>query len=274
MPVLYPKLSGDFSLPKKTVKFSSLADLFSIIAGGVVQFEDNTQYIMVDSVDFGATRVFFGSQSTLTSPESLIYTMTYSGTEPFLNSNGKSIHISNIGVSAPNATIFNVDDSTATSRSIVRINDVTGAGYKIMDVNGIDISGSKTIIRATDVSISATTGVSFSGVLESFLWEISASAITSGAFWDWGTAVFDAWTVNGLLANLGVGCNYISGLTDSANISPGGFAQINTTRFVGDKSNLLVGVTEGDSRVDYVHNDNIEDSVAGAFLTIQDNTPR
>jgi hypothetical protein len=234
-------------------------------SSGVITLADNLVYVQGSDFSLGTDRIVFGDNSAYQGIESIVTTLTYTGTGDMFTSVDKTIRVSNLSISCANGRVFNC--STA-SQKILRFNDIS---ISSADEYGL-FTGVNMIIRMTNVSPSSLTtgGITFAGSFRSFLYEVSAVTINGGTLFDLSTATFDAFNINDALITLNAGTTGISGLAASANINAGGIGSIFNNRFNGSGT-ILNNITVDDSRWQFLSNDDIADTRPDGLLSMQGN---
>jgi hypothetical protein len=234
-------------------------------SSGVITLADNLIYVQGADFSVGTDRVVLGDNTAYQGIESIVTTLTYTGTGDMFTSVDKTIRVSNLSISCANGRVFNC--STA-SQKILRFNDIA-----IISADEYALfTGVNMIIRMTNVSPSSLTtgGITFAGSFRSFLYEVSAVTINGGALFDLSTATFDAFNINDALITLNAGTTAISGLVTSGNINAGGIASIFNNRFNGTGT-ILNNITVDDARWQFLSNDDIADTRADGLLSMQGN---
>lgn len=251
------------SLVTKRVLVNSLSDL-PAPAAGIITLAANTQYLLANDIDVAADRFVFSANSTISGIESLVITLSYSGTGDLFTMTDVTSRFSNMTISCPSGRVVNW---TETSGVVLRINDVS-----VTSCNKFGrFSGTAGVIRATNVSPSITAdGLEFVGNFRSLLWETSALTIGGGAVFNLGTATFDSFIADTILATLNGTSNLISGATGSANINTGGSGLIERMRLSG-VGTPLSGITVDDALWEFVGNDDIADTRPDGLLSMQGN---
>lgn len=247
----------------KTVVVNEIGDLPTAV-GGVITLLDQTEYLFTNDVDLGTDRLVL-SDTTIRGSESTLITLTYSGTGDMITMLNAVCRVSNITLSCASGRLFNWICNTGNH--IFRCNDVSFVCDKI----GVFDASSGGIIRFTNVSGTvATDGVEFLGDYRSFLWEVSATTMTAGAMFNLGTATFDSFIVDTILATLNGSSSLISGAASSANINAGGIGLVNTMRISGAGTSLS-GISVDDALWEFRHNDDIADTRPDGLLSMQGN---
>lgn len=243
---------------------SELAD-FPTPAGGIITLAANTQYFLTENVALGSNRIVFSANSAISSIDSIVIMLSYSGTGDMFTFNDVTARINNISIDAPNGRLFNWTD---TSFQFFRVSDVT-----IISCDKIGrFNGSNSVVRFTNVSPNsvASDGCEFLGNFRAFLWEVSAGAIDAGSYLKLGTATFDSFLTNTLLVTLNGSSVLLDGATGSANINTGGSGVIYLSLTSGTGTPLS-GITTGDALWEFRSNDDIADTRSDALISMQGN---
>ncbi len=248
----------------KTVVVNELAD-FPTPAAGVITLADETEYLLTNDVSLGTNELVFGSNTAVKGTESILITLTYTGTGDMFTSADKTVRVANMTISCANGRIWNW---SCLAVKVLRMNDVS---ITACDKFGV-FNGVAGIMRFTNVSPAAiaTDGLEFLGDFRSFLYEVSASTISGGALYNLGTATFDSFIADTVLATINAGTNLLSGAASSANINTGGIGLINTMRVSG-VGTPLSGITVDDALWEFRHNDDIQDTRPDGLLSMQAN---
>lgn len=253
-------------IAKKNVLVNAVSDFPAPVAG-VITLAANTNYILGDNINIGTDRIVMGSNTAVSGIESIIVTLTYTGTGDMFTILNTQNRISVLSLSAVNGRVINFSDNTD---SIFRMNDVGVVCATFGLFNSSGANGSTA--RFTNVSPSTITagGVTTTGGWNTWLWETSAVNITGGKLFDFGTATFSDIVLDLILADLGAGTTLISGATASANINSGGIGSVSRMLTSG-AGTILSGISVNDFRWEFNANDNIRDSMPDAMLSLNGN---
>jgi len=258
--------SGDWinAEGSKTILISVKADL-PTPAAGVIILAANTEYRFLADVSLGTDRLVLGDNTVIRGIDSLSVTITYTGTGDMFTMADTTNRVSFVTLACALGRVFNW---SCTSTKILRVHDVTIASA---DKVGL-FTGVAGIIRFTNVSPSVVTtdGLEFVGDFRSFLWEVSAFTISAGAIFNLGTATFDSFITDTVLATLNGTANLVSGAASSANINTGGIGLVNVMRISGTGTPLS-GVSPDDALWEFRHNDDIQDTRPDGLLSMQGN---
>lgn len=202
----------------------SLSDLPTPSAG-VITLLGDTIYEISGSVDIGANRLSFGSNTTVRgkSPALDIITSTTTGS---LITSSESLRLWEVGFSASNGTIFELNGSGTEVCLCV--------GVRFFGSGGL---GSVSNYDLFEVSVGLfagfTSGLSFSGACKYLILNDVTFFENSGVVnsVDLSTATFDSVKINGCDFTVGNGGTGINVLTDSGNININGAGIIAGTSF-------------------------------------------
>lgn len=261
------KVDGAFiKEPTKRVIVNVLGD-FPAPVSSVITLADDTQYLLGNDVSLGVNELVMGSNCAIEGIESIVVTLTYTGTADMFTITNKRVRISKLSISCASGRVINFSDNTDT---IFRMTDCSVSCATFGLFNSTGTNGST--VRFTNVSPSTITsgGCTITGGWNSWLWEVSATNITGGDLFNFGSATFNSIVLDLILANLGAGTTLISGAASSANINTGGTAIV--TRMLNSGSgSILSGVTVDDALWNFFHNDDIADTRPDGLLSMQSN---
>lgn len=248
----------------KTVVVNELSD-FPDAVTGVRTLLPDTEYLMTNDIDIGTDRLVLSDSTALKGTESILITLTYTGSGDMLTMVDSTNRVANLTISCANGRVFNWTNSTA---KILRVNDVT---ITSCDQLGI-LSATDGIVRFTNVTTDqiASSGIEFTGNFRFFLFEVSATSIDAGALFNLGTATFDSFIADTVLLELNGSSNLLSGAAASANINAEGSGLVETMRTSGTGTPLS-GITTDDTRWVFTQNDDIPDTRLDALISIQGN---
>ncbi len=253
--------ASDIPVSQKTLTINSLDDFPDPIAG-VITLEEDTQYFLVNDIDLGTNRIVFQNRSILTGAESLIITITYSGTGDMFTMSDTANRVNMLTISCPAGRVFNWSDTTGTALLVIADCSIPSPD-RVGIFTGFRVGPSASIIRVSNTAVTAvqTSGIEFAGDYLSFLWEVSFFTILNGDCFKWGTTQFENFaTTSSFFILIGPGTSFISGLPDSGNIITGGLAQISSCRVTGLGTPLTGGISRNDPRTEFFNNNFIADS--------------
>jgi hypothetical protein len=256
----------DTGNPTQRRIINALAD-FPTPVSNVITLADDTEYLLGADISLGLNELVMGDGCAVSGIESIAITLTYTGTGDMFTILNNTARISDISLSCAAGRVINFSDNTDT---LFRMNDCTVSCATFGLFNSSGASGSTT--RFTNVSPASITssGCTITGGWNTWLWEISATNITGGTLFNFGTATFDAIALDLVLANLGAGTTLINGAVSSANINAGGTAII-TRMLTSGSGTILSGVTVDDALWNFHHNDDIADTRPDGLLSMQGN---
>lgn len=252
-------------LSTSTVYINALADL-PTPSGGTITLSANTQYLLGADVSIGTDRLVLADNTTIRGVESLVVTLTYTGSGAMFTMSDTTNRISHLTLACASGDLF---DWTCTSLKIFRCHDVTVSSCnKIGTFTGV--SG---ILRFTTFSPAAVTtnGFTFVGDFDSFLYEVSATTMSAGNFLQLGTATFDSFITDTVLLTLNGSSVMLSGAAASANITTGGAGLISRMRIKGSGT-LFSGITDQDALWEFRGNDDIMDTRPDGMLSLSSNS--
>jgi len=252
--------------PTKRVIVNVLGD-FPAPVSSVITLADDTQYLIGNDVSLGLNELVMGDNCAVSGIESVVVTLTYTGTANMFTITNKRVRISNLTISCAAGRVINFADNTDT---LFRMNDCSVSCATFGLFNSTGTNGSTT--RFTNVSPSSISsgGCTILGDWNTWLWEVSSTVLTGGTFFNFGTATFDAIILDLILANLGAGTTLISGAAASANINTGGIAVV-TRLLTSGAGTVLSTITVDDALWNFFHNDDIADTRPDGLLSMQNN---
>lgn len=248
----------------KTIQVNSTADLPAAVAGVRTLLAD-TEYLLTNDINLGTDRLVLASTTVISGTESILITLTYTGTGDMLTMSDTSNRIANLTINCPNGRIFNW---SCTSRQILRCNDVT-----ISEVDQIGLfNGVDAILRFTNVSpaLINTNGASFTGSFRTVLWEVSAAVVGNGNLFNLGVATFDSFTADTIAADVAAGSYVIDGAASSANINAGGNGIVSRVQISG-LGGTVNGVSVDDALWSFYGNNDEPDTRPDGLLSMQGN---
>ena len=262
------KVDGVFvKEPTKRVIVNVLAD-FPTPVTSIITLADDTQYLLGNNVSLGTNELVMGNNCAVSGIESVSVTLTYTGTADMFTITNKRVRISNLSISCASGRVINFSDNTDT---IFRMNDCSVSCATFGLFNSTGTNGSTTRFTNVSPSTISSGGCTITGGWNTWLWEVSATNITGGILFNFGSATFDAIILDLILANLGGGTTLISGAASSANINTGGTAVV-TRMLTSGAGTILSTVSVGDALWNFFHNDDIPDTRADGLLAMVDNS--
>lgn len=250
----------------KSVIVKSMTDFPAAVAG-VITLEDATEYVIVDDLST-SDRFVMGADTLVRAADAVIYVLTYTGSGTLFSGVDVSYSIVNLGIIASSGTVFGGSDISSPGSSVLLIQGVIV--YSCVNLGNID--NLDTLVTSSCTFVASSDGFIFTGSSNrqavSHLCEI---IMGGGAYYNLGTAIFQAVSVNDYAATLSAGSNLLSGATASANITTGGLGFISFGRHSGVGTPIL-GITNADARWQFIGNDDITDTRSDALLSITGNT--
>lgn len=252
--------------PVKELLINSKSDFPDPVAGDIT-LEAETLYRLGNDIDLGTDRLILSEDTVVSGVESLVITLTYTGTGDMFTGVNVVNRISNLTIDCPNGRILNWSTNVF---KLFRMNDVTiKACDKIALMNSV---GGAAVCRFTNVSPAEVTtdGIELTGDWNTFFHEVSSGTLSGGAYFNLGTATFDAFIVDLPLVSLAAGTNLISGASGSANINSGGIGLV-TRALTSGAGTPLDGVSVEDALWSFKDNDDIADTRPDGLLSLQGN---
>lgn len=247
-----------------SVLVNDVSDLPAAVSG-VITLAANTQYVIGSSINVGTDRFVLSDNTAVAGLDSVISTITYTGTGDLFTMSDVTASVENLTLTATSGRLFNYTD---TGSRIFRAKEL----IVNCDKWGIFTSTSDTIVRFNNVAGTvATDGLEFSGDFRNLFWDTSRITMTAGALFNLGTATFDSVTIDLILLTLNGSSNLISGQTGSANINAGGIGLVERT-IIDGPGTPLVNITVGDALWQFFGNDDIADTRPDALSSIQSNS--
>lgn len=249
--------------PTKQVLVNQLSDFPDPVAE-VITLADSIQYLLGSDINLGNNRLALGAGTVISGIESLVVTLTYTGTGDMFTGVDSRNRISNLTISCVNGRFINWSDTTGT---ILRLVDLSVSCDRVGLFNG---TGS--VIRFTNFSPATITtdGLEFTGDWLSVLYEVSLSNIAAGILFNLGTATFNSIILNTVTSTISAGATFLSGLVDSGNINTGGTGIVNTALTDG-AGTVLNNISVDDALWEFAHNDDIPDTRTDGLLSLQGN---
>ena len=264
----FTKVQANFSdlyssvIYTKRVLVNSLSDLPDPVLDEIT-LAAYTKYELANDINLGLNKLIMGMNTVVSGIESLVITLSYSGTGDVFEFTNTTNRVNNLTISAPSGGLFSWSSSAGLE---LRVEDVQSSSARYGT-----FSGSSSILRFTNVSPTvSTTGLQFSGSWASVLWQVSGVNLQAGSMFDLGSAQFNSFLVTETLGFLAAGSSFITGLADSGNIPATGLGTVLLTRLSGSGT-VLTGVKDSDARWEFFHNNLIKDTRPDLLLSMQDN---
>jgi hypothetical protein len=247
----------------KTVIVTQASDFPAADAGGVITFDDNTDYFLANDITT-ANKFAGGFKVVLRGPASQIVKLTYTGTGTMFTSTNPALRISGVSIDCPTAKAF---DMSSSGTGVFQMIEST-----IVSCTSIGTIGTMFLVRLDGLTVSAATqGIDFTGAINILSTENFINFQSSGAVYDLGAAVFTSLSLstNKMMSSTAV--NFISGAVDSANIAVGGFATVTNCRMPATTT-PLTGVSTNNARWNFTSNDEIQDTRPDSLLSLSAQT--
>ena len=254
--------------PSKQITINKLSE-FPLPSAGVITLDADTFYLIGDNLAISSDRWVLSQDTVVAGLDSSTSSMSYSGTGDMFTSVDNSNKITLLTLDCPNGTLHNITKPGAGTAVFQLIN---------CTVDSCDIVGTLdnlTAIQYTDVAFNdiKTDGITFKGTIPVFVGNTDLVTINggSGILFDLGTAVFDTFTIDASFVTLAAGSTFLSGLTNSGNISSGNSGSVTNIKTFGSGTPLS-GITTDDVRWFFSGNDDISDTQPSALLNFKGNS--
>jgi len=248
----------------KTVLINQKSDFPSPVIG-VITLEADTNYLLANDINVGTDRFVLQDRTSIQGTGVLNITITYTGTGALITWVNAEVQLDNFRISAANGSAW---DGTNVS-GVIRMDNLS---IDACDKIGILTSSGLTSIRVSAVScIQATTdGLSFSGSFNAFNQNTALMSVDAGSIYDLGTATFEFFTIETIVANVAAGAIGIKGLVDSGNITATGVGRILSSSNLGAGDPAL-NIDSTDVRWLFAHNGGLPDTRTDALASLQSN---
>ena len=258
--------TGGVPVASSTIVVNQLSD-FPTPVGDLITLADDTTYLISSSINLGANRFQMGDNTAVTgvSPFTASLASTTTGVL-FTGKDGANADISNISVTAIDATLFDFDYVTPDTGTIA-INRVIATTVKVIG----QFVNVRTLLLGENRIAASDNGISFGGVFRTVSLTSTGITQSAGIVLDLGSAVFDTFSVETLIVrSLDPSVVVLSGLTDSGNISADGSGVIRNVSVEGERS-PSVGLLLTDLRWLLATNFSLPPTVNEALLTMRNN---
>lgn len=248
----------------KTVLVASLSDLPSPV-GGLITLADDTQYFFTQDLSL-SDRLALGNDTVLSSPDTVLITLTYTGTGTFITSTNNTAVVKEMSISCSNGTLLNVSVAAGDIFNMARV--------RVLDVDTIGtISGTGGIVTflSTVFPSITTNGFLLSGTFLAFNYNLSLAVLNAGTLFDLGSAVFVDVILNSIFGVFAASTTFLSGLIDSGNIASGSIASVQNMRLSGAGFTTTSGITPDDERWEFRQNNLIKDTRRSALVSLTAN---
>ena len=235
---------------------------FPTAAGGVITLGDDSAYLISAHLTT-ADRFVLGVNTVVYGPDSSVSSLTYTGVDAmFTAARDGSSKLTLLSLDCPNGALLDI--TSPTNAGVFQLVNAT-----IISCDTIGTIGDIQAMQFTDVSFQEiiSGGCVFTGDIGVFVGTRSLYAITVGAVFDFGTAVFHAgWSLESSFANLAAGTYFLNGLIDSGNMDAAALGTLFNTRFSG-AGVPLNGLAVTDARWEFLGNDDLHNSRTSILAT-------
>ena len=248
----------------KTVTIAEESD-FPAAVGGVITLLPDTDYLIVNDITT-ANRFVTARPNTIRASSSQMVTLTYTGVDTMFTSVDPSFKISNITINAPNGHIF-----SSTAPTLPGVVQMVESNVKSCQTLGT-IDGNF-ITRFTNIAFEGLVagGLTFAGANQILVVNVGVAFLGGGSLIDLGTSTFQAISIeNGFIPSSAPGTFFLSGLSNSGNLIPGGLATVSGNKGFGSGSSLN-GISVSDVRWEFSGNNTIPDTVSDGLMSTQSN---
>ena len=257
--------AGDSSTTK-TVPISSLSD-FPVASGGVIALENNTDYLILNSIET-PDRFTANGNITIRAASSQIVDLKYTGPDSMFTGVEHNTLIRGITLSAPSGKLFDFSNAAPTGvfqfiESNVEECDEIGE-FNNLFILRFDAIGWEDI---------KTNGMLFSGALFNVDLNGSVVFLNGGTFVDLGASVINELSISKQVLQLtsNPAATFMSGFTSSNNILSGGECACTDNR-VSVLTAPLVNISPYDNRYEFAFNAGIPDSMSDALISVEGST--
>lgn len=243
----------------KTVVVSEESDFPTPVAG-VITLEEDTDYLLANDIST-ANRFVVSRPNTIRASSSQMVSLTYTGSGDMFTGTNSSFKIVNITVDAPNGNIFNT-----TAPSLPGIVQMVESNVKSCQTLGT-IDGNF-ITRFSNVAFEniIADGLTFAGTNNILVVDVGVAFLGGGSLIDLGTSTFESISIDGgVIASSAPGTFFLSGLTNSGNINPGGSGSVINNKGFGSGSSLN-GISNDDARWNFLANNTIPNSTSDVLI--------
>jgi len=247
-------------------KLINFVSEFPTASGGFRTLDASTFYLIGDDLNVGTDRFVLQQDTVVAGLDSSTSSLTYTGTGIMFTAVDTNNKITKLTLDCPNGSLFS--STSPVTPSVFQMVDCT--------VDSCDIIGVLGDLAATQLSNVAfndikTNGILFTGSHGVFTGQTDLVNLNGGVLLDLGTATFDAVDLSSSFVTVAPGTTMLSGAANSANITSGNIGSITGTRIFG-AGTPLVGITIDDIRWNFQNNDDIQDTMPDAMLSLNSNT--
>jgi len=249
--------------PVKQVLVNQLSDFPDPIAE-VITLDADTRYLLGDDINLGNNRLVLVANTVVAGIESIIVTLTYTGTGDMFTGADVSAKINDLRIACLSGRFINWNDSLG---SVLRLTDLGITCDRLALFTGVN-----SFIRLTNVSPTTITtdGIQFSGSFGALQFQSSLANLTAGDLFGLGNATFVSFRIATFISNISAGATFLNGLANSGNIVAGGTGSVLGTTISGAGTRLNNISTE-DARWQFLLNDDIADTRPDGLLSLQGN---
>ena len=233
----------------KTVVVNSIND-FPAAVSGVITLQGDTEYAIRSDITT-ADRFVLGNKTVINGSDSVVITLTYSGSGIMFTSLNDNWSASKITFSCTSGTFLSF---TGTSTEIFQLHECVVTADILGTID--DFAG----IHFDDTQFTVTTdGLLFGGVNGVILLEANLGVIAAGTLYDLGTATFSGFSVTDAFVTLNGSSVFLDGAVSSANITSGNLGSVHNSRFFGTGTPIQT-ISTADIRWEFRVNNGIPDT--------------
>ena len=255
---------SDTPVTSRTIVVNSIED-FPTPVDGVIELEDRTDYFLANDITT-SNRFTINGSSVIRSGASQINTLSYTGGDTMFTGVNPSFRLDRITANCPNGALF-VMSSTTSSAIFQMIECNVESCQNIGTLDGAFIARFKAVAWENVIN----NGIVCSGLNSNLVFDTNIVFLNGGTFLDFNGATYTTVNINSVVVQTSErGTTFISGSTNSANISPGGFGTVVNCRVFGDATPLS-GITSSDVRWEFSLNDGIPNTRKVALVSLSGN---
>lgn len=244
----------------KTVIVNDIND-FPAAVSGVITLAGDTEYLLRNDIST-ANRFVVGDKTVINGGDSVLITLTYTGSGVMFTSTNAGWTLKNITASCSSGTFVAF---TGLSTEILQLNSCVVTADTLGTVSGF--AGA----HFDDTQYQVTTdGFTFGGSNGVILIESTLGTIEAGTLYDLGSATFSGVSITDGFTTLNGSSIFVSGLASSGNINSSGLGTIHNCRFFGAGTPLQT-ITIFDDRWSFWINDVIPDSHEDCLVSLSNN---
>lgn len=247
----------------KTVTVSTLSDLPAPVAS-VITLAEDTEYRFICDIDLGVNRLVMQNNTHLSGSSSNLITLTYTGSGTTITASDSTSLIVSLMFRCNSGTFLSWTDTT--SSALLVLNDVEIEAVSFGTVTGSFSASNGSVFNLLLTNFTGETGIVFAGSFVSANLNTCSLSTTNNNL-DLGTATFMSF-FSDLIISASTSGYFLSGLTGSGNILPGGFGSISRIVNFGL---ALDGLSVDDAAWSFTNNQNIADTRSDGLLSLQSN---